>query len=356
MNGRESERGRPSGEERESGGFSAPEFWAGKTVLVTGGTGFVGRNLTQRLRALRAKEIVSVGHRDVNLVSTTETLQWAKTLGRTPQIIFHLAAWAKPAPFSVSHPAELFEINTVMHANMLRAWHQYFPTARFMGCGTTDEYPGHILHMSEEDLWNGEPHSSVRMYAMTKRLLYAGQCAYAQQYRLSTVHVIFPTLYGPGDYFDDGRSRVVSALIHRFVQAKANKSNRVMVWGDGYQTRECLFIDDAIDGLLLVVEKYQDVLINIGTGVGHTIRDLAETIAELCDYDGEIDYDVTKFVGMRHKVLNIDKARFSLGWNPPTSLREGLRRTIDWYRENVLPHQEERASLKTGPRRVSAVG
>ena len=333
-------------------GMSTPEYWRGKTILLTGGTGFVGRHLRRRLEELGAGAVIAVGSGELDLESTDDTMRWGRRLDRDVDVIFHLAAWAKPGAFGLHHGAELFARNTMINANVLRVWQECLPGARLIGIGSSCEYPGHLSTMSEEDLWNGEPHPSVFAYAMTKRMLYAGQCAYAQQYGSQTVHVICNTLYGPGDHFDEERGHVISALIDRFAQAAAKGRTRVVVWGDGYQTRECLFIDEQIHGLLLVAEKSPDRLVNLGTGVSHTIREIAETIGELCGYDGEIVYDTTKFVGIRHKVLNSDRARLTLGWNPTMPLREGLRRTVAWYQQHILP---ERLNAQAAPQAVRHV-
>ena len=312
------------------------EFWRGKSVLVTGGTGFVGRHLTRRFEEAGA-QVVSVGSRQVDLTSSEDTMRWARGWNPAPSAIFHLAVWAKPGAFALHHAAELFHINTMLNANILRAWHECAPRARFVGIGSSCAYPGHLARMAEEDFWNGEPHASVWAYAMTKRMLYAGQRAYAQQYGLDTVHVISTTLYGPGDHFDEASSHVVGALIDRFSTAHARGDRQVVVWGDGTQSREVVFIEDQIDGLLLAAERCHDALINIGTGTSHTVREIAETIARFCDYRGEIVYDTSKFVGAREKVLNIDRAVSTLGWRPKTTLEGGLTRTTAWHREHILP-------------------
>ena len=325
-----------------------PTWWAERRILITGGTGFVGRHLTHRLRQLGVQDVVSIGSRDVNLTSTDATMHWARSLAGRFNLLFHMASWTQPGTFCLQHPAEQFLINNMIHTNVLRAWHECFPQARLIGIGASCEYPGRIFHMREEDLLAGEPHPSLLAYAMTKRMLYAGQRAYAQQYHLDTVHVIFATLYGPEDYFDEARSHVVSALIDRFMQATARRQDTVVVWGDGYQTRECIYIDDQIDGLLLVAERGNDPLMNLGTGVSHTVREIAETIADLCGFQGRIVYDAAQFVGIRHKVLNIDRARSALGWHPQITLREGLRRTIAWYEQHVLPLRLQRDTSQAG--------
>jgi len=310
------------------------KFWNNKKVLITGGTGYVGTNLTNRLRSYNA-DVLSFGSKTCNLENQNEVDTYFKKLDKF-DYIFHLAAWTAPGTFCLYHSAEQYHKNTLIHVYLLDAWHRYQPQAKLIGIGPSCAYPGHLNELKEEDYWKGEPHESLHAYAMTRRMLYAGQLAYKKQYGLNSIHVIFATLYGPGDYFDDVKSHVVSALISRFCNAVCNNSDKVIVWGDGYQTRECIYIDDQIDSLLLSAEKYNGDLLNIGTGKSHTICEIAEIIADCCGYRGEIVYDTTKFVGVRHKVLNIDKAKRELNWRPKVSLREGIQRTVDWYRKNIL--------------------
>ena len=310
------------------------KFWNDKKVLITGGTGFIGTNLTNRLKSYNA-DVLSIGSKDCNLENQNEVTSYFKELDKF-DYIFHLAAWTAPGTFCLYHSAEQYHKNTLMHVHLLDAWHRYQPQAKLIGIGASCSYPGHLNELKEEDYWKGEPHESLHAYAMTKRMLYAGQLAYKKQYGLNSIHVIFATLYGPGDYFDDVKSHVVSALIARFCNAVKNGLDEIVVWGDGYQTREFVCINDQIDSLLLAAEKYEGDLLNIGTGISHTIRELAETIAEFSGYNREIVYDTTKFVGIRHKVLNIDKAKRELNWRPKVSLRDGIQRTVNWYRENIL--------------------
>jgi GDP-L-fucose synthase len=179
-------------------------------------------------------------------------------------------------------------------------------------------------------------HESVDVYGLTKKVMTTGIGAYKDQYGLNGTTVVFATLYGPHDSFDREKAHVVSALVRKFVEAKDNNLPEVEVWGDGTQTRELIYIEDQIKALLAVID-YDGDLINIGTGSTTTIRDLAETIKVIVGYEGNIFYNTNRFVGVKHKVLNISLAKEKFGWMDtimPDTLENNLRKTIDWYNEN----------------------
>jgi GDP-L-fucose synthase len=307
----------------------AYSHWKDKRVLITGGTGFIGTALSKRLYLLGAT-VKAIGSRNCNLENQTDVDSYFKWQPKQ-DYIFHMAAWTRPGDFCLYHSAEQFNKNMLMHVNVLKAWKKYHDKAKFIGIGASCSYPGNLYELKEIDYWNGNPHESLHSYAMTKRMLFAGQSAYNRQYGLKSIHPVFATLYGPHDYFDNERSHCVSALIARFGHAVSNNEPEVIVWGDGYQEREFIHIDDQIDALLLAAEKYDDGLINLGSGYPTTIKELAKTIAEAYGYTGKIVYDPTKFVGIKRKVLNIDLAKKTLGWFPKISLKDGIQNTVNWY-------------------------
>lgn len=309
-------------------------YWQGKKVLITGATGFIGKALEAKLFNAGAA-VWGFGSALYNL----EDAQAADLLlDSSPRLdhIFHLASWTKPGAFCLYHSAEQYHKNTLMHVNLLRAWHAHQPQAKLTCAGTSCAYPGHLADLHETDYWAGEPHESLLAYAMTKRMLYAGQLAYEKQYGLKSIHTIFATVYGPNDYFDEERSHCASALIQRFCLAAHLDLPSVTVWGDGTQEREFVYIDDQVHGLMLAAERLDSGLLNLGSGVKTTIKALAEMIAAACNYRGRIIYDPTKFVGIKTKALNISKAKSLIGWAPAIDVEEGIRRTVTWYNEYRL--------------------
>jgi len=318
-----------------------PKYWKNKAVLITGGTGYIGSHLAARLSGYGA-QVIATGSKHCNLENQRETADYFKSLPKL-DLIFHLAAWTKPGEFCLYHSAEQYRKNTLMHVHALDNWHQFQSQARLIGIGSSCMYPGHLAELKEEDLWAGEPHESLLAYAMTKRMLLAGQLAYEKQFNLNSIHIIFATLYGPKDYFDAERSHVVSALIDRFCIAAKKNLPELAVWGDGTQSRECVFIEDQLDAAIIAAQSNERGIFNLGTGVGTTIRTLAETIAEASGFKGKIVYDTTKFVGIKKKVLLIDKAKTVLGWAPKRSLKEGIKETVDWYVKHELESRMKQA-------------
>lgn len=312
--------------------MSIPESFKHKSVLITGGTGFLGKNLTPLLQN-NGIDVVATG-RNYDLTSFTKAEELF-TL-KDYDLIIHGAAFQGAGDFTLKYPADQFFKNNLIHSNALECWKRHQPNAKFVGLGSTCSYPGNLQVLAETDYFTGPLHPSVEIYGLTKCNMQQGIKAYKNQYGLSGTTVVFATLFGPHDEFDISRSHVVSALVQKFCDAKRDGAPQVEVWGDGTQTRELIYIDDQITGLLMSVDHEGDLL-NIGTGVETTIKDLAEKIKELSEYEGEIFYNTNRFVGIKRKVLNIDKAKEGIGWtvkNKMHTLEEGLLKTIKWYKEN----------------------
>jgi GDP-L-fucose synthase len=312
--------------------MSIPESFKYKSVLITGGTGFLGKNLTPLLQN-NGIDVVATGRNyDLTSFEKAEELFTLKDY----DLIIHGAAFQGAGDFTLKYPADQFFKNNLIHSNALECWKRHQPNAKFVGLGSTCSYPGNLQVLAETDYFTGPLHPSVEIYGLTKCNMQQGIKAYKDQYGLSGTTVVFATLFGPHDAFDISRSHVVSALVQKFCDAKKASAPQVEVWGDGTQTRELIYINDQITGLLMSVD-YEGNLLNIGTGVETTIKDLAEKIKELSEYEGEIFYNTNRFVGVKRKVLNIDKAKGELGWtveNKMHTLEEGLLKTIKWYREN----------------------
>ena len=301
-----------------------------KSVLVTG---FLGKNLVPYLEN-RGISVTATG-RNYDLTSWDKAEELFNL--RKYDLIIHGAAFQGAGDFTLRYPADQFFKNNLIHTNALECWKQYQPQAQFVGLGSTCSYPGGLPVLSEDDYFTGPLHPSVEIYGLTKCNMQQGIKAYKKQYGLSGTTVVFATLYGPHDDFDISRSHVVSALVQKFCDAQRYGHSQVEVWGDGHQTRELIYIEDQIEGLLMTCD-YKGDLINIGSGVETSIKDLAETVKRLSGYEGEIFYNLNRFVGVKRKVLNIKKAKELFGWtieNRLTPLEEGIEKTIRWYRENA---------------------
>jgi GDP-L-fucose synthase len=209
---------------------------------------------------------------------------------------------------------------------------------KVVNIGTACSYPGYLEgHLKEADLWSGPCHASVVNYGLTKKMLAVQAQAYKTQYDLDSVHLILTNLYGPGDSYNPERSHVVAALVRKWVEADIAKAPAIEVWGTGKPIREFIYVEDCADAIVLAAEKYNDVSmpLNIGTGVGTSIRELVETINAVTGFRGKIEWNTDKPDGAAMKVLDVSRMKAALeGWMPPTSLKTGLAKTIAWYRAN----------------------
>jgi GDP-L-fucose synthase len=224
-----------------------------------------------------------------------------------------------------------------MGANLMEAA-RLAKVNKFVAIGTACSYPGYLEgDLKEHDLWSGPCHASVVNYGLTKKMMAVQAQAYQKQYGLDSIHLILTNLYGPGDSYNPERSHVVAALVRKFVEAELTKAPSVEVWGTGSPVREFIYVEDCADAIALAAETYQDCAtpLNIGTGVGTTIKQLAEAVCSASGYQGKVIWNTDKPDGAAKKVLDVTRMKQALnGWIPPTDLREGLQKTVAWYRHN----------------------
>jgi GDP-L-fucose synthase len=308
--------------------------WTDKRVTVTGGAGFLGQHLVRRLEGLGAKVFVP-RQRDYNLTALDSCL---RCLMEHPcDVLFHAAAYYGGIGINVSEPAKLYYTNLVMGANLMEAA-RLAKVGKFVAVGTACSYPGYLEgELKEDDLWAGPCHASVVNYGLTKKMMAVQALAYKRQYGLDSVHLILTNLYGPGDSYNPDRSHVVAALVRKFVEAEMAGAPSVEVWGTGKPVREFLYVEDCADAIVLAAEVYDDCAtpLNIGTGVGTTIRELSDAVCEASGYRGKMVWNADKPDGAAKKVLDVTRMKQALGgWTPPTDLKSGLARTVDWYRAN----------------------
>lgn len=308
----------------------------GKRFLVTGGTGFFGKNFKSYVENLGGFVTTIGSKNDLSNESEAEKL-FKDILVEKYDYIIHGAALQAAGDWPLYHKAEQYDINLRIHANTFRMWHKYQPQAKMIGIGSSCSYPKVKEVLSESDYWDGPMHESVDIYGFTKKAVSVGIEAYKSQYGLKGTTVIFATLYGPHDHFDPDKSHVVSALVKKFVDAVENGVEEVEVWGDGTQTRELIYVDDQVKGLLSVLD-YEGSLINIGTGSSITIKELAETIKKTTQFSGNIFYNTNRFVGIKHKVLDVSLAKERYGWTDKIkcdTLENSLKKTIEWYKLSI---------------------
>lgn len=309
-------------------------FWKNKSVVVTGGTGFLGSFIIDQLEAMKeGVKPFAPRSKDYNLVNPDACHRLMRDV--KPQIVIHCAAFYGGIWINQLHPGKIFYENLVMGANLMEASRQA-GVEKFVGIGTACSYPGYLEgDLKEDQLWDGPPHETVINYGLTKKMMAVQGWAYRKEFNFNAIHVLLTNLYGPRDTFHIRRAHVVSALIKKFVDAVQQNAFEVEVWGTGKPIREFLYVEDCAEGILRATELYNDSKpVNIGTGVGTSIRELVELIRELTGFKGELRWNAEKPDGQMRKLLDVMRMKKELNWQPPTSLRDGLRKTIDWYVAN----------------------
>ena len=295
-------------------------------VLVTGGGGFVGSHLVERLEA-DGNEVFAARRRDYDLTTMEDTARLFADA--RPELVFHLAAEVGGIGANRANPGRYWYANLMMGAHVLEQ-SRLHEVPKLVISGTVCAYPKHTpVPFSEADLWNGYPEETNAPYGVAKKAVLVGAQAYREQYDLNAIFLLPANLYGPRDNLDLERSHVIPALIRKM----SASTPEVVLWGDGSPSREFLYVDDCVDGLLLAAERYDGPEpVNLGTGVETTIREVAETIAELTGFEGEIVWDTSMPNGQPRRSLDVSRARELLGFHARTPLRDGLARTIAWFR------------------------
>jgi len=289
-----------------------------KHVLVTGGSGFLGRQIVEKLRK-RGTRVSVVRKRVFDLTSPNQALMCMSSF--KPDVVIHCAAFYGGLGINRKYPGQIYYENLLMGANVIEACRQH-DVEKFVGVGTACSYPGYLEgELREEDLWGGPCHESVRCYGMTKKMMQIQCEAYNKQWGFNGIHLLLANLYGEWDSYNPERSHVVAALIRKFVEAKMNNASEVVVWGTGKPIREFLYVGDAADAIIEATRCYDDVRpLNVGTGVGTSIRELVELICELSGFKGKVVWDSSKPDGQAKKVFDVSRIT-SLFWKPKTTVR-----------------------------------
>jgi GDP-L-fucose synthase len=309
--------------------MSEPRDLRDSRTMVTGGAGFLGRHMVAKLEERGAKPIV-IRSTDYDLTEADRVR--AAIAEHEPQYIIHCAAVVGGIGANRAHPAKFFYDNAVMGLNLIHEASQA-DVEKMVVVGTVCSYPKHTpVPFVEEELWNGYPEETNAPYGLAKKMLLVQAQAYRQEYGFNCVYVIPTNLYGPGDNFDLETSHVIPAIIRKCLESKAEGRHEVVLWGTGEPTREFLFVEDAAEGVVLSLERYEsgDPL-NLGANHEISIRELAEIIAAATGFTGRFTWDASKPDGQPKRAISGARARRMLGWSPKTRIDRGIAATCRWY-------------------------
>jgi GDP-L-fucose synthase len=308
-------------------------FWDDKRILVTGGAGFLGSHVIDGLIRKRSvdQDVKTPRSANMDLRKWENCVEAVKNI----DIVIHLAGRGGGIGYNSKYPGLLFYDNIIMNTQLLEAARQE-GVEKFVGIGTVCSYPKYApVPFKEETLWDGYPEETNAAYGLSKKMMLVQSQAYRQQYEFNSIHLLMVNLYGPKDNFDLQNSHVIPAMIRKFVEAARNNEKEVVVWGTGKASREFLYVEDATEGVLLATEKYNSSYpVNLGSGDEITIKELVSLVAELVGYRGSILWDTSKPDGQPRRCLETSRARKEFGFQAETCLKEGLKKTIEWYKSH----------------------
>ncbi len=306
-------------------------FLDGKRICVTGGGGFLGSYVIERLKQQGATDIFVPRKVDYDLVDGAAVRKLLSDV--QPQVVLHLAANVGGIGANRAHPAEFFYDNLMMGVQLLHeSWKQ--GVEKFVAVGTVCSYPKFTpVPFKEVDFWGGYPEETNAPYGLAKKMLLVQSQSYRKQYGFNSIYLIPVNLYGPEDNFDLETSHVIPALIRKCLEAIDRGDEEVVVWGDGSPTREFLYASDAAEGIVLGADRYNgDEPVNLGSGEEISIKDLVETIVELTGFQGRLVWDASKPNGQPRRGLDTSRATELFRFTAQTKLAKGLRETVEWYR------------------------
>lgn len=316
------------------------DFWKGKRVIVTGGAGFLGSFVIEKLKEHGATDIFVPRIEDYDLTDRDSIEQMYKDaledgFNAKNLLIIHLAANVGGIGANREHPAEFFYDNLMMGVQLMhQAWQR--GVGKFVAIGTVCAYPKFTpVPFKEDDLWIGYPEETNAPYGLAKKMMLVQAQAYRQQYGFNAIYLLPVNLYGPRDNFNLQTSHVIPALIRKAIKAQERGDKELVAWGDGSPTREFLYVEDAADGIVTAAEKFNSPEpVNLGSGYEISIKDLTEMIIRLTGFKGKLVWDTSKPNGQPRRGLDVSRAKEYFGWQAQVSFEEGMRRTIEWFKVN----------------------
>ncbi len=301
-----------------------------RKIVVTGGTGFLGRVVVERLNAREGVEVFTPRSRDYNLIEADGVARLLDDT--TPDLVIHLAAVVGGIGHNQKNPGRFFYDNLMMGTQLIEQ-SRLRGVKKFVAIGTVCAYPKFTpTPFKEDDIWNGYPEETNAPYGLAKKMMLVQAQSYREQYGFNAVYLLPANLYGPGDNFDLETSHVIPALIRKCVEARRAGQSYVNAWGTGKVSREFLYVEDCAEAIVRAAEIYDESEpVNIGTGSEIQIGELAHLIARLAKFEGEIKWQSDRPDGQPRRRLDVTRAEQKFGFRAATNLEDGLRRTIDWY-------------------------
>jgi GDP-L-fucose synthase len=300
-----------------------------KKVLITGGTGFVGKHLQAEL-ARRGVPFFAFGRRQFDL-TRWEQAEAVFKQNQDADLILHLASFQAAGEFPGKHTAEQFFVNNLIHNHALEAWRKFIPQAKLIAIGASCAYPSAAQGMTEDKFFEGAIHGSVYSYGATKRMLYTGILAYNDQFKLNGSYVIPAAMFGENDDFNETTAHVPGALVARFVRAVKMNLPEVEIWGDGSQVRDFMDVKDFVRGLLDLAPKLERDIVNLVPHGGKTVKELALAVCEAAGYRDKVVFNANRYTGAKEKFLDATKLREKYGMVISGDLAPGIRRAVEWY-------------------------
>ncbi len=302
-------------------------------VAVAGGFGFLGSQVVKRLKE-KGYETTPFSRR--SSVDIRIFAQISGFLAETkPEIVINCAAHVGGIAYNALAPVEIYEDNLLIGFNLVRACYSN-GVRKLVNVMPNCTYPGIAEIYQEDEWWDGEMHETVLTYGMPRKAIWVHCWTYRMKYDFNSIHIVLPNLYGPGDHFDPVRSHALGALIKKIVDSKLNHSYTVDIWGTGNPIREWGYVEDAAEGIITAMEKYNDIeILNLGEGKGYTIREVAQMIKEAVGWEGEFVFDHSHPDGAPKKILDVSKMKKTLAWEPRMPIKEGIKKAVEWYIENI---------------------
>lgn len=315
------------------------DYWKNKKVIVTGGGGFLGSFVVEKLKERGASDIFIPRKKDYDLTQreAIENLynDALKNVDPKNVVVIHLAANVGGIGANREHPAEFFYDNMIMGVELMH--HAYKRgVGKFVATGTVCAYPKFTpVPFKEDDIWNGYPEETNAPYGLAKKMMLVQAQTYRQQYGFNAIYLLPVNLYGPRDNFNLQTSHVIPALIRKAIEATERGDKELPVWGDGSPTREFLYVEDAAEGIITGAENYDgDLPVNLGSGYEISIKDLTELIVKLTGFQGQLTWQTDKPNGQPRRGLDVSRAKELFNWSAQVSFEEGLQKTITWFKEN----------------------